>query len=278
MNRAGIALVRGCPTADPSAVLDLCSRIAPPMRTIYGESWAVEVAPGAAPINVAYTDVELALHQDLGYYESPPGLQLLLCRAFDEDVVGGTSTFLDGFAAAEELRAASPAAFATLSRVPATFQKVHYARANPVHIVTQRPVFTVAPVAGAAGGEGGVLTGLTWAPQFEGPLRVPPEDVAPFYEAYGAFAALLARAEAGETQGLLEFRLQPGDCVVFNQRRMLHGRRAFRAPAGGGRRSLQGCYVNADEWKSRLRVLEAGEEVAGRAGQAVWRCGEGQAV
>lgn len=277
VNRAGVALVRGCPTAAPGAVLDLCARLAPPMRTIYGETWTVEVPAGAAPINVAYTDAALALHQDLAYYESPPGLQLLLCREFDDAVEGGESTFVDGLAAGEALRAAAPAAFATLARVPATFQKVHYARAQPAHMVAQKPVFAL--------GAGGALTGVTWAPQFEGPLRAPAEDAGPFFSAYGAFAALLADVEAGRAPGLLQFRLRKGDAVVFNQRRMLHGRRAFKLPPGGaGRRSLQGCYANACEWKSRLRVLERRAAAAGDGGAAsdggdgepLLRCGDGQ--
>ncbi len=271
VNRAGVALVRGCPTADPAAVLGLCALLAPPMRTIYGDTWAVEVPRGAAPINVAYTDVALGVHQDLAYYESPPGLQLLLCREFDDAVEGGESTFVDGLAAGEAFRAAAPAAFATLARVPATFQKVHYARAQPAHMVAQRPIFTL--------GAGGALAGVTWAPQFEGPLRAPAEDVGPFFEAYGAFAALLEDVEGGRRPGLLQFRLKRGDAVVFNQRRMLHGRRAFKLPPGGrGRRSLQGCYANACEWKSRLRVLErlaAGGDAAGEGAQLV-RCGDGQ--
>jgi hypothetical protein len=35
------------------------------------------------------------------YYESPPGLQLLHCLTFDQDVVGGGSLLIDAFAAAE---------------------------------------------------------------------------------------------------------------------------------------------------------------------------------
>ena len=36
--------------------------------------------------------------------------------------------------------------------------------------------------------------------------------------------------------------------------RVLHGRTAFDADSG--RRHLQGCYVDRDELRSRLRVLE----------------------
>jgi Taurine catabolism dioxygenase TauD, TfdA family len=53
------------------------------------------------PINVAYSNLGLDLHIDLAYYESPPGLQLLHCLQFDDDVVGGLSQLLDGYRVAE---------------------------------------------------------------------------------------------------------------------------------------------------------------------------------
>lgn len=52
---------------------------------------------------------------DLVYYESPPGLQLLHCTRFDEEVQGGASTFLDCFEMAEVRRGASPHAVCTLA-------------------------------------------------------------------------------------------------------------------------------------------------------------------
>ena len=43
----------------------------------------------------------LPLHQDLVYYESGPGVQLLHCVQFDDSVEGGFLTFLDLFGAVE---------------------------------------------------------------------------------------------------------------------------------------------------------------------------------
>ena len=40
------------------------------------------------PINIAYSNIALDLHQDLPYYESPPGLQLLHCLKFSPAVTG----------------------------------------------------------------------------------------------------------------------------------------------------------------------------------------------
>ena len=42
--------------------------------------------------------------------------------------------------------------------------------------------------------------------------------------------------------------------LVFNNRRMLHGRRGFTQRAGAVRH-LRGCYVNIDEFANRLNLL-----------------------
>ena len=50
-----------------------------------------------------------------------------------------------------------------------------------------------------------------------------------------------------------ETRLQPGDLVVFNNRRVFHGRTQFD-PASGARH-LRGSYVDLDAFRDRWRVL-----------------------
>jgi len=97
--------------------------------------------------------------------------------------------------------------------------------------------------------------GVTWAPAFEGALDVPQSDIEPYYAAYATFAHLL---DASPTR--LETRLRPGDMACFNNRRVMHARHAFQL--NGGVRHLRGCYVNIDEFKSRLYVLaiDAGAE------------------
>ncbi len=76
---------------------------------------------------------------DLMYYESPPGLQFLHCLQFDSIIQGGESIFLDSFEAAENFRSEYPSMFETLTRIPATFQKLHFNRSRPVCMIYQRP-------------------------------------------------------------------------------------------------------------------------------------------
>ena len=128
----GVALLRGVPTDAAATVRLVAELIAPVQRTIYGETW--DVVADTQPINVAYSDVELDFHMDLSYYESPPGVQLLHCVRFDDCVTGGESMFVDAWHVAETLRAAHPDHFEILTRVPATFQKIHFDRDSPVYM------------------------------------------------------------------------------------------------------------------------------------------------
>jgi alpha-ketoglutarate-dependent taurine dioxygenase len=216
--------------------------IGPMQPNIYGHIFDV-VSQGDSAINLAYTNEAIGPHMDLCYYESPPGLQLLHCLRFDSDVVGGESLLIDAFAAAEELRRTHPEAFETLCTVPATFLKDHSQRANPVLLSYQRPHLAVDPRTRR-------LTGVFWSPPFEGPLRgVPPKVVGAYYDAYRRLHAAI------EASPRAELRLNEGDMLVFNNRRMLHGRAAFAGGADGARH-LRGGYVNIDEFANAYNLLK----------------------
>lgn len=64
-----------------------------------------------------------------------------------------------------------------------------------------------------------------------------------------------------------------GECVAFDNRRVLHGRQGFTsksAGAGKGRR-LVGWYVDWDEIWSRTNVLRAAAAAEGEEEEAVER-------
>jgi gamma-butyrobetaine dioxygenase len=80
------------------------------------------------------------------------------------------------------------------------------------------------------------------------PLQRPYAEVIAFYAAYRRWAELLA--QPGRQ---LTVRLAPGDCLVFDNTRLLHARTGFSGP---GRRHLQGCYADVDTAESQWRVLD----------------------
>eukprot|EP00759_Apiculatamorpha_spiralis_P056623 PhF_6_TR8272/c1_g2_i4/m.12634/K00471/E1.14.11.1; gamma-butyrobetaine dioxygenase len=168
--------------------------------------------------NIAYTGEYLDLHMDLAYFESPPGFQLLHCQRFDADVKGGDSFFMDVFHAAKVLRERNPDAFNTLCRIPASFMKDDMDRPIPAQYFFHAPHIHVCPYTNH-------ITKVYWSPPFEAPLHVSnPVDVEAMYHARQAFWSVIEDLRKTHE---FRFKMVPGDCVVFNQVRVLHGRDAF---------------------------------------------------
>ena len=81
---------------------------------------------------------------------------------------------------------------------------------------------------------------------------MPPDRLSAYYRARRAFDH---RLRGDEFQ--IEFLLQSGDLVMFDNCRLLHGRTRFN-PAEG-LRHLQGCYIDIDGPRSLYRVLRRQE-------------------
>ena len=227
----GFSVVRGVPT-DAAALADLARRVGPLRETNFGVQWSVVAM--VEPNNVAYTAVELRPHTDLANWETPPGIQFLLCCA--ADAPGGHSTLVDGFAVAERLRAEEPTTFDRLCAVP-----IPYRFHDEDHDLRWS-----APVIGL--GHDGTVREVRFHDALMAPLDLPLDEIGATYDALRRFNQL-----ATDDAHRLVLRLEPGDLLVFQNRRVLHGRTAFDPE--GGRRHLIGCYVDADDWRSRRRVV-----------------------
>ena len=114
-----------------------------------------------------------------------------------------------------------------------------------------------------------VLEKINWGPPFMAPFSLDQESLElartllPAHESLGnkvdawhaaaqKFSALLDRPQV-----LHERLMQPGTCVLFNNTRVLHSRRAFSADDAGKPRWLRGTYVDRDPFFSKLRVLRS---------------------
>jgi alpha-ketoglutarate-dependent taurine dioxygenase len=293
VNNSGMCTIEDA-SAEPGTVEKLADRISPVSHAaLYGRTFDVISQDNAR--NIAFTKERLRPHQDLVYYESPPGLQLLHCLKFDDSIEGGESSYLDGFEAAKVFRKRHPKAFAVLADTPATFQKIRrdaplaaaaddgsadadnseaaesssssssttqqqqqqprYEHSNKGGYITNAAALSASYMTYQrphirldAEGE---ITGVFWAPMFEGTLHVPLQDVQPYYEAYALFQSFLEEGDFAR-EYTVKARMLPGQCMVFNNRRILHGREGF---SGSGERHLQGCYTNIDESLSRYIVL-----------------------
>lgn len=239
VNLYGFALVAG------GSGEDVAERVARRLggghvqQSNYGSTFEVVARP-QFPMNAAYSCVSLEPHMDVPFYESAPGIQVLHC--LQNEASGGESTLVDALAAADRLRSSHPSSFDVLCRTGAQWAHVdcasHYSRVTP-HIAVS-----------AVDGE---VIGVRWNPFIEGtPVVRSARECKLYYEAYSLFAGMLASPEHS-----LRFRLREGDVLVFNNRRMAHGRAAFLQPEGDSRpsRHLRGAYAPVDEFHSVLRLL-----------------------
>jgi gamma-butyrobetaine hydroxylase len=228
----GFCLLRDVPTRD-GQVRDVVRTFGYVRETNYGSRFEVRVEE--QPNNLAFTTLAISPHTDNPYRDPVPTLQVLHCLVNDAE--GGDSGLVDGFAAAARLREAHPDAFAALTGTPAPF----VFRDADCELRALRPIIGT--------DVSGLIREIRFNNRSLGTLRAPAERVEAFYAAYRAFGAMLL-----EPARQLDFRLGPGDCLVFDNTRMLHARTAF---SRGGARHLQGCYADLDGLLSTLAVLRA---------------------
>lgn len=229
--RDGFALLSEVPTRR-GAVTTVAESFGFVRETNYGRIFDVRIEEHAS--NLAFTGRAISPHTDNPYRDPVPTLQLLHC--LHNSAEGGDSGLVDGFAAAALLREREPEAFEVLTRT-----RVGYRFASPdAHLEALAPLITL-----DAAGSIREIRFNNRSMQVPGLGR---DRTVAFYAAYRAFADLLFDPGAR-----LTFRLEPGDCLVFDNTRLLHARTAFSA---AGRRHLQGSYADLDGLLSTLALLE----------------------
>lgn len=235
--RLGFAIVRGAPTAERT-VLEIARSFGYVRETNYGDLFDVRVE--YAPSNLAFTGLAIAPHTDNPYRDPVPTMQLLHCLSNAVD--GGESGLVDGFRAASILRAEDPEAFRVLTRTLVPFAWSD-ARAS---LSAERPIIET--------DTSGYLRGVRFNNRSMQALRLPGDALVAFYDSYRALAEVIGRPELQ-----VAFRLGPGDCVMFDNTRLLHARTAFVDTVAGGRH-LQGCYADLDGLLSTVAVLARAHE------------------
>lgn len=228
--------------------------------SLYGDIFHVQAEPGA--LNIASTNLGLAAHQDLAYYESKPGLQLLHCVK-NRGVQGGMSLLIDAMAAALTLKDLAPDLYGVLLECEATFVKQR---------MNADMVFRMPHIEEDSNGS---VIRVSWSPPFEGPMSVKPSLLNDYVAAYSAFERMLDKNLPKDEfylplpqsleKALIDYahqyswerQLEEGDVLIFSNQRMLHGRSAFEIagndPQNG--RHLVGCYTNIDDTLCRYRLL-----------------------
>ena len=228
--RTGAVIVRGLPQT-PDMIEKLPQKIGVIRTSNFGHIFEVKIKPDAD--SNAYTGEELLAHTDLATREYMPGLQFLFCLQNDAD--GGFSTLADGFAIAEHIQQTDPDTYALLASRPIDFVNKAKTSDYRMHV----PLFHC--------DASGVLDEVRWTSWLRAPLRGELTEMAAIYK-----AQKLAYQLGNSDRFKAKFKLQAGDMMCFDNRRVLHGRTSFDPNSGG--RWLRGCYMEREELWSGLRM------------------------
>ena len=200
-------------------------------ETNYGRVFEIKTV--AENRTLAETKHGIAPHNDELFRHAPPGVIAFHCLEASADG-GGATVLVDGFNAAERLRETDPAAFDLLVRVPLPYRRrigeMSDFRADTPMIALDAAAEVMA---------------FRCNERTMAPLDMPADLVEPVYAALRTvFGLVYAPAMK------VEFQLQSGEALVFDNQRVLHARTAF-----AGRRHIRQCHVDRDEVFSRLQML-----------------------
>ena len=214
-------------------ILDFANSIGNVRKTNFGEFFNVKSKPN--PNDLAYTSLKLAPHTDNPYRNPVPCIQLLHC--IENEVSGGLSTLVDGYTVTEKLKIDFPDYYNILTEIKVRFQFIDK------NVVLEN-----------------------WAEMIEldedknfKQVRFSPRlDFVPLLDKRKLENYYLARNKLSELYNSkkyrIEFKLVPGDLLMMDNYRLLHGRTSY--DSNEGNRFLQGCYIDYDSTEGKLKHLK----------------------
>jgi len=228
----GFVIIKNVPTED-KYLLKFVNSIGPVKITNFGEYFDVMSKPN--PNDLAYKPIALPPHTDNPYRKpTAPGIQFLHC--LQNEVSGGFSTLVDGFAVAEHIKIHDPEAFQSLTTTNLRYQF----RDKDIVLENWGELIEL--------DEDGDYKQVRYSTRVD---YVPPLDTEKLSTFYRSRRLLSELYSASDFE--LKFKLQPGDIMMFDNHRLLHGRTAY--DSNEGMRHLQGCYLEFDATDGKLRHL-----------------------
>jgi len=227
----GFVVVDGMPPGR-APVKEIARQLGYVRETIFGGIWEL-AADVTDHLDSAYDTTYLAPHTDGTYSHDGPGLQLFACQ--ERLGTGGDSILVDGFAGAARLFDAHPHHVDILSRAAVAG---HYVEPG-VSLLAER-----APLRFDSRGH---LVQVTFNNYDRAPFMIrPSEDAEALRDAYAALHSVL-----DDPSCRTHIRWEPGQCLIFDNWRVLHGRTGF-----DGKRRFFGCYTNHEDLTSKLRQMD----------------------
>ncbi|WP_146172543.1 clavaminate synthase family protein [Mesorhizobium helmanticense] len=229
----GIAMLTGVP-AETEATARVAGRYGPIRETSYGKVFDLISRPDA---RVAGETARAQIpHTDEPFRYSPPGF--IFFHAIRTGAgAGGTSLMVDGFHVAELMRTGTPKLFELLTRHGVTFHREH---AGEVFFSAEAHVISLDAA--------GQVTGIRYNDRCLAPQTAPEDEIDGLIEALAELTRLIC-----DPQNQFQHQLQPGEVLVFDNQRVMHGRSAFDPTLAV--RHLRSCNIDRDGVHSALRTL-----------------------
>ena len=227
----GLAIVTDMPDSD-EALTQTATLIGQIRPTFFGDYF--DVRTHINPTNTAYTAGALELHTDTPAEEHAPGIQFLHCRA--NTVQGGRSLYCDGVAVANDFRKLDPEGFRLLSEIDVPF----YCEHDTYDMRSRQTVIEL--------DETGAVSGLTISQHMFDIPDLAQEVLDDYYPAFCRFGKMLQ-----DERYVMKFLMKAGECMTFDNHRIVHGREAYSATSGD--RYLRGTYTDRAEMRSTYRTL-----------------------
>ncbi len=228
----GFVIFENVPTQD-NFIVNFANSIGSIRRTNFGEFFNVKSKPN--PNDLAYTSLPLAPHTDNPYRKPVPCIQLLHC--IENEVGGGLSTLVDGLAVTEELKKEHPTFFQILTEIKVRFQFVD----DNVVLEDWAEMIQL--------DENGRLKQVRFSPRLDFVPLMDKEKLELYYAARNKISEMY-----NSEKFRIEFKLKPGDLLMMDNYRLLHGRTEYNANEGN--RFLQGCYIDYDSTEGKLKHLK----------------------
>ena len=228
----GFVIFKNVPTKD-NFIVNFANSIGSIRRTNFGEFFNVKSKPN--PNDLAYTSLPLAPHTDNPYRNPVPCIQMLHC--IENEVSGGLSTLVDGFTVTEQLKKDFPDYYKILTEIKVRFQFID----QSVVLENWAEMIQL--------DEFGEFKQVRFSPRLDFVPLIDKEKLELYYSARKKISELY-----NSDNYRIEFKLLPGDLLMMDNHRLLHGRTLY--DTNEGKRFLQGCYIDYDSTEGKLKHLK----------------------
>ena len=218
---------------EAGTVVEFAESLGPVRTTNFGKHFDVVSKPKAN--DLAYTSLALTAHTDNPYRKPIPGIQILHCIA--NEAKGGDSRLVDGFAIAEYLKETDKDAFDIITKTDVLFKFTD----KDILLENYGKLIEL--------DDFGNYKQSRFSGRLDFVTYLEPKELEKFYLARKKIFNLYASKEFE-----INFRLEGGMLMMFDNLRILHGRTEYDVNTGF--RHLQGCYIDHDSTEGMLRFLK----------------------